>query len=351
MRVRAAAERLARAVQQMPDVAPDDRSLRAGLLDMIHDCIPFDAHAFLLTDPTTSVGCSPVAEVPDLSSLPALIRLKYLTTVNRWTGLPARGCATLQQTTGGCPGSSLVWREYLAALGIVDVASVVFTDRFGWWGFLDLWRREDRFTDDEVAALSAVRPAITSRLRRLQADGFRVADPSPQHRRPAALILSPGLIIRSRTAQTDAWLATLIPPEGGRGPIPASAYNVAAQLLAIEAAVDDHPAQARILLDVGTWLTLRADRLAGPEPAAARDIVVTMEASSPTERLDLYSRAHGLTARETDVLGHLADGCDTRTLARLMSISDFTVQDHLKSIFTRTLTSSRHELLARALGR
>ncbi len=52
----------------------------------------------------------------------------------------------------------------------------------------------------------------------------------------------------------------------------------------------------------GTWLTLRADRLAGTEPVEARDIVVTMEVSSPTERREVYSRAHGLTVREDELL-------------------------------------------------
>ena len=116
----------------------DDRGLRAGVLDVIQGFVPFGAYAFLLTDPTTSVGCSPVADVPDLATLAELIRLKYLTAVNRWTGLPASGCVSLRQATGGRPERSLLWREYLAGLGIVEVVSVVFTDRFGWWGFLDL---------------------------------------------------------------------------------------------------------------------------------------------------------------------------------------------------------------------
>ncbi len=153
----------------------DDRELRARVLDIIGGFIPFDAYAFLLTDPTTTVGCSPVAEVPDLATLPDLIRLKYLTSVNRWTGLPASGCATLQQATSGRLEESLLWREHLTGLGILDVVSVVFTDRFGWWGFLDLWRRDGRFTVDEVVALADVRPAITSRLRRLQAAAFAAA--------------------------------------------------------------------------------------------------------------------------------------------------------------------------------
>ncbi len=348
-RVRAAG--LAAAVEHIAASGLDDRALRARILGAIQGLISFDAYAFLLTDPATSVGCSPVAEVPDLATLPDLIRLKYLTPVNRWTGLPASGCATLRQATGGRPERSRLWREYLAGLGIIDVVSVVFTDRFGWWGFLDLWRRESCFTDDEIGALAAVRPAITSRLRGVQAAGFTAAEASPGHRGPGALVLSPALTIRTQTAQTQDWLTALLPPAPGRSPIPASTYNVAAQLLATEAGVDPHPAQTRVHLGGGTWLTLRADRLGGPGPIEQQDIVVTMESSSPTERRDIFSRSHGLTGRETEVVRHLADGCDTRTVARLMVISELTVQDHLKAVFTKTLTSSRRELLAVSLGR
>ncbi|MEP6854816.1 MAG: helix-turn-helix transcriptional regulator [Pedococcus sp.] len=343
--------RLTAALEHVAVAGVNDRELRARILGVIRGFVPFDEYAFLLTDPATSVGCSPVAEVPDPDVLPDLIRLKYLTSVNRWTGLPPSRCTTLTRATGGRPESSLLWRELLSGLGIVDVLSVVFTDRFGWWGFLDLWRRERTFTDAEVAALVEVGPAITSRLRGVQAAGFTVPEAPAEHRGPGALVLSPALTIRAQTGQTADWLTALVPPQVGRSPVPASAYNVAAQLLATEAGVDDHPAQARVHLGDGAWLTLRADRLRGPEPVEQRDIVVTMEASSPTERRDIFSRSHGLTPRETEVFRHVADGYDTRTMARLMSISDLTVQDHLKSMFNKTRTASRRELLAMALGR
>ena len=342
--------RLATAVEHIAVSGADDRALRVQILHAIRRFVPFDAYAFLLTDPATTVGCSPLAEVPNLARLPDLIRLKYLTPVNRWTTLPATGCATLQQATSGRPEQSLLWREHLADLDILDVLSVVFTDRFGMWGFLDLWRRAGRFTDDEVAALGGARPAITSRLRDVQAAGFTVDEAVPRQRGPGALVLSPALTVRAQTPQTQDWLAALVPPESGRAPVPASAYNVAAQLLATEAGVDDHPAQVRIHLGVGRWLTLRADRVAGNEPVEDRDIVVTMEASSPTERRDLFSRSSRLTAREDELLRHLAEGVDTRTVAGLMSIREHTVQDHLKSVFIKTSTSSRRELLAKSGG-
>ncbi len=351
MKGRVRAAYLTSAVERVAVAGADDRALRARLLDIIQAFVPFDAYAFLLTDPVTRVGCSPLADVPNLLALPDLIRLKYLTAVNRWTGLPASGCATLQQATGGRLEESLLWREHLSGLGILDVVSVVFRDRFGWWGFLDLWRRESCFTDEEVAALADVRPAFTSRLRGVQAAGFTAGSAAPAAHGPGALVLSPALTIRAQTPQTQDWLSALVPPHSGGSPVPASAYNVAAQLLAIEAGVDALPPQTRVHLGSGTWLTLRADRLGGRAPVEQRDIVVTMEASSPAERRDVFCRSHGLTGREAEVLGHLADGVDTRTVARLMSISELTVQDHLKGVFTKTQTSSRREVLAVSGGR
>ena len=218
------------------------------------------------------------------------------------------------------------------------------------WGFLDLWRRTSLFTDDDVSALVGARPAITSRLQEVQAAAFTVAWTVPPQRGPGALVLSPALAVRAQTPQTQEWLATLVPPESGRGAVPASAYNVAAQLLAIEAGVEDHPARVRVHLGAGVWLTLRADRVAGLTPVEDRDLLVTMEKSSPRERRDLFSRSSSLTTRENELLQNLAEGADTRTVAAQLRISERTVQDRLKSVFTKTATSSRRELLAKSLG-
>jgi hypothetical protein len=76
-----------RVVRACGTATADTISLRLALLDEIHHVVKFDAYAWLLTDPETEVGSAPLADVPCLPELPRLIRLKYLTAINRWTGL------------------------------------------------------------------------------------------------------------------------------------------------------------------------------------------------------------------------------------------------------------------------
>lgn len=344
----------ARAVERIVRVcgAHDDaRSLRLALLDEIQRAVSFDAYAWLLTDPETEVGCAPLADVPCLPELPRLIRLKYLTPVNRWTRLEVP-VARLRAATGERPEVSLVWRELLAGYGVWDVASVVFRCRFGCWGFLDLWRMAAgrRFTAAEAGLLAAIARPITDALRRCQANTFNHDASPPVRTGPVVLVLTPELEVRAQTPETNEYLRALVPPEADRPPIPAGAYNVAAQLLAVEADVDDHPPSARVHLSGGVWLTLRASRIGAAAPMDEQDIAVTIESTSPAERMALFGTAHALSAREAMLLNFLAMGSDTRYMAQRMFISEHTVQDHLKSIFAKTGASNRRILLARAVG-
>jgi DNA-binding CsgD family transcriptional regulator len=357
LRARArAAERIA----ALGDAGMDDRDLRRGVLGVLREVIGFSAYVWLLTDPVTEVGANPLADVPCLPELPALVKAKYATAVNRWTALrrEARPARLLTEATGGDLGMSLVWREVLSRYQIADVASVVLADQHGCWGFLDLWRDADAgpFPAADTVFLADVAGTLAGALRRCQARTF--TEPAAAHRQhagPVVLTLDDGLRIIGRTAASQAWLDVLLPPGQNAQAIPASVYNVAAQLLAAEAGIDDHPASARVHLTGGFWLTLRAARLSSDfqpdSPAgAAPFIAVTIEEASASDRLDLFGRAFGLTARERQLLGLLATGSDTRTMARQMSLSEHTVTDHLKSIFGKTGVRDRVTVLSRALG-
>ncbi len=328
-------------LRRIGTAATESRALRSAALAEIGRVVPFDACVWPLTDPETSVGMAPLASVPPalMPDLPTLIRLKYLTPVNRWTALSR--AARLD-----APAASLMWRELLHAHGVTDIASVVFRDRYGCWAFLDLWRLGGTFTAAELAFLDDVAALLTEQLRRCVAGCFETTgtlEPGP-----VILVLDAGLRVLGQTPRTNDYLARLL-PDTDPNPVPAAAYNVAAQLVAVENGVDGQPPLARMHLAGGRWLTMRAARL-GPAFDQDAQIAVTLEDTSLPDRTAVLARACGLSARETELLNQLSTGADTRTVAARMFLTENTVQDHLKSIFDKTGTRSRRALLSRAAG-
>ncbi len=331
-------------------------TLRVRVLDEVSRVVPFDAYAWVLTDPVSCVGVAPLAAIPDLGDLPRLIRAKYLTELNRWTRLPWDRAVTLMQATSRRPERSRWWHEVLGEYDVVDVLSVVLRDAQGCWGFLDLWRTAGapkapdghvppEFREGEVAFVTHLLPALRRAVRTTVARTFAAPTPPAADHGPIVLTLDDDLRLTAQTSQTDAYLRALLPPGGRPQPVPAAAYNVAAQLLACEAGVDDHPPTGRVNLAGGSWLTLGAARLVG-----TGSIAVTIEPTSPTDRAELFAAAHALTPREGDLVRHLLTGEDTRHLARRMSLSEHTVQDHLKAVFAKTGVRNRTTLVARILG-
>ncbi|MDH4160668.1 MAG: helix-turn-helix transcriptional regulator [Actinomycetota bacterium] len=71
-----------------------------------------------------------------------------------------------------------------------------------------------------------------------------------------------------------------------------------------------------------------------------------MQRAGEEYAVPLRLEAFGLTAREQEVASLVARGLDTAAIADRLVISPWTVQDHLKSIFAKTDTRSRKELLA-----
>jgi hypothetical protein len=209
----------------------DARTLRLEVLPILRRVVGFDAYAWLLTDPETAVGASPLADVPCLPELPTLIRLKYQTKVNRWTHLTGP-VATLVDATGGNLALSTMWRGMLQRYQVSDMASCVYRDRLGWWGFLDLWRIAPArpFSEAESTFLIAIAEPITLGLRRSQAITFtatssaRTAPPGP-----VVLLLSPDLDVRAQTQHTREYLRLLVPPDSDMTPsqraLTTSAHN------------------------------------------------------------------------------------------------------------------------------
>ena len=319
--------------------------------------VSFDAFLFALTDPVTRVGASPLAEVPMLPwpRLPALIRARYLTTLNRWpelldAGIPA---ASLLAATDGNPSRSRLWQEVQRELGVADVAITAFGDRYGSWAFLELWRTDGAFTPAELRYLGALAPYVVPGLRSALARTFVDTPEQLLAVGPAVVVLDPDLQVRSQTAGAAAALLQLNPPDEPMTPIPASAYNVAAALVAAEQGVPVGEPWSRVHLGGSRWVTVKADRMgdtSGGTREGEGDIAVSIEPSTPTERTDLFARVHGLSARETEVLTLLANGLSSHEVADRLVLSEHTVNDHVKAVLEKAGARTRQVLMSRALG-
>jgi DNA-binding CsgD family transcriptional regulator len=74
---------------------------------------------------------------------------------------------------------------------------------------------------------------------------------------------------------------------------------------------------------------------------------VILAAARAAEIAPLIVRAYGLTERERDISALVLRGLPTKAIAQQLHLSPLTVQDHLKSIFAKTKTRSRGDLVAR----
>lgn len=76
--------------------------------------------------------------------------------------------------------------------------------------------------------------------------------------------------------------------------------------------------------------------------------LLSVEAGGPStgQRVGAAADVFGLTARESDVLGALAEGLSNRLIAEAVGISEATVKFHLVSVMRKASTSNRTELLS-----
>ncbi len=200
------------AVERLCASELDDRVLRARVIERLRYSIDLDWYVWVLTDPLTCVGSSPLAEVPDTASLPALIRAKYLTRTNRWTGLRRGQVVTLAPVLARLAHEP--WDDIRRQYGVTDVMSLALRDAYGCWAFLDLWRTGGRFRREDVDLLTALSGPLTRGLRRSVAATFDAAptpageDDATGTAGPGVMLLSSDLVPLARTPATDAVLRT-----------------------------------------------------------------------------------------------------------------------------------------------
>lgn len=309
--------------------------------------VPFDRTCWHTLDPATLLFTSAWSQ--DLPHGAAVARKltshEYeIDDVNKWSYLAGRDwpVGVLRHATHGCPDLSPRFRDLLRPLGIGDELRASFVSAGAGWGALGLYRDHGRagFDEDEAALLAELSSHLADGVRRaLLLDG---APASTEELGPGLVVLGAANDVEEMNAAAPALLADMVEVAGTAAGslLPTAVFAVAAQTRAAARGADPRPARGRTLARSGRWLVLHGSMIGG----SADRVAVIIEQAGPRELAAMIMSAYGLSAREREVTRLVLQGRSTGDIAAALSLSAYTVQDYLKSIFDKVGVHSRRQL-------
>lgn len=345
--------RCRRQLERLAESRLDVDSLRLEALEHLRRAIGFDLWCCPLVDPDSLVPHRPVVSdtMPFGAGLPRfLVQDQRADEINSRAVLARGGdhVCILSASTGGDLARCRRWREFAEPAGMGDELRAAVVDEHGCWASFELLRAGgDPPFDAGDAGLARDAARILARALRLGNVGPRAVH-DVEAGQTGVLLMDDDLRPQGFTQAARDWFSVLGARERAEHtPLPTHVYGVVGRLLAGEAGDDPgRPPRVRVRTGPARWAIVEAARVEGP----ANAIAVTVHGATAEDVLALVARAHGLTARERELVALVLEGLDTRELARRMFISRYTVQDHLKSVFDKLGVRSRRELVTGVFG-
>jgi DNA-binding CsgD family transcriptional regulator len=321
----------------------------AAVAEVLATVIPFHAYCCHTVDPGTILFTGSVNRNVGCSGSWLAHHEYVIEDVNKWSFLARSGRiagATSIDTHGELPRSTR--HRSQETFGFGDELRVSFVVDGIYWAAAAFLRRADEpwFTEVEVQTLKALAPAIGAGLRRaLLARPISPAAASPADYGPGVVVFSEHGEPESISGAAERWIGELIEDPPPSTPSESKTVQaIAARARAIAPGTDplEQTARARVRTRSGTWLLLYGTRLSGD--TGGRTAVI-IHPATPQDVAPVIALAYGLTERECHVAMQCVQGRVTKEIARELSLSPYTVQDHLKSIFDKTGVRSRGELV------
>lgn len=335
------AERVARDLADISARQLTTAELLCAVDELVDRVVPADASCWSTFDPATTMLTSAVGRNLDEGGADAVrfLELEYVTQApGHYRGLVSRQDPLLVQhaadRTAGEEHAQV--GDHLAAMGLGQELRIVLRHKRTGWGGAGLMRRTGAapFDDDERRFLRHVAPSITTAIRASLVRATSAPVTIDPDRQGPAVVVVEGAEVVDATPAAQRWLEQLGASDRGHGSIPAvlSAVSVAA--------TSGRTVAQRARTVDGTWLVVRS------APLGDHRGIVTIDEAGPPDVVAMLGAALGLSNRETDVVVEVLRGSSTKEIAATLHLSGYTVQDHLKTVFSKAGVNSRRELIA-----
>lgn len=327
--------------------AQDAVALQRQAVEVLASAVPFDRWCGLVLDPATYFATGGYhAEGVPTELFPRLLEIEAAAEdVNLMPQLAASrtGVSTIDRATSGEPHSSARYRDVLAPAGLGRELRTVLRDRESTWGGIVLLRETGSrdFSDEELRLVARCSEVMARGVRRCLLMSELTHRDAVHVPGMAVLTIEDGSVaVELATAAARSWLEAI-----EDGPVGGSAIPVAAASLAIRALTTPGlPTATKLRTRDGRWLTLHAEVL---DPGSPAKVSLVVEPTRPHELAEVIAMAYGLTAREREVARRMVAGQSAKEVAAALWLSQWTVQDHVKSIYAKLDVHSRAELGAR----
>ena len=341
-----------RAVERLSEAELRWDVFSGELIAQLRPAVGFDGWCVALADPATGLPAVAVAEdSPVACCQRRFYQLEYQNPdFSTWEAFAAAGrpVAVLSDVTGGDLARSRHWDELLRPAGTADELRAVLKVGGTRWGSLTLYRAAPGrwFSDDEMRLVGSLHGALSRAARA----GWAAWPPAPADcaEEPATLVATAAGTIANATPAAGTWLARL-------GPSPQSGYSLLYALLARLTADTRRdpggPSSASLITRTtdGYWAELHAAPLTGTGRPGRR-VAVTIGLALPARIRAVLTRAHALSDREAQVARLVLEGRQVADIAAALYISPHTVRDHLKAVYRKTRSHTRHQLATRLSG-
>ncbi|KAA8888894.1 LuxR family transcriptional regulator [Nocardia colli] len=317
-------------------------AVQCAVAAVLRQAVAFDAWCALTIDPASVLPTGGFhRDGLPLEYMPQLLEIEArgddalaLPTLARG----ARRAVTLWEATGGHPETSRHYQQVLEPSGMTREMRVLFGGNANVWGALILFRAADApgFADADTRLAARATGAVADAIRReLTLTEIAVGE---DINGPGLILLTPELDPITTSPTAARWLDQVDDDVDPQRELPYCVLNLAHQ-----ARSRPGRARSRVRTRAGRWLTLHAERLPGPD----EQLSIIIEATRPVEIAALVADVYRLTQREREVVGLLARGFSRTEIARLLALSAYTVDDHIKRVFGKLEVRSRAELTAK----